>query len=211
VAPLSSADSQAQSHRCLELRRYVGGELRIDLTAARSSSWARSEALLQFVPLEVQFVPLEVVETIAGSGRGRVNCLFSPSAFFSSSMGCFNVSMCRPRHCPSHFSRFPPAGSIEQGTTCDKGGRGPSRHHRCSWSARRSSASAINSRMSWPIMASEPSPATKTSSLTALTHSASVRASLHFFDRKAVIRPIFWVIATALKPWVTRRDGPSPQ
>jgi hypothetical protein len=86
VAPLNSADSQAQSHRCLERRRCVGGELRIDLTAARSFSWARSEALLQFVPLEI-------VETIAGSGRGRVDCLFSPSAFFSGSMGFQRVDV----------------------------------------------------------------------------------------------------------------------
>jgi hypothetical protein len=38
-------------------------------------------------------------------GRGRADCLFSPSAFFSGSMGRY-VSMCRPRHCPGHFSRF---------------------------------------------------------------------------------------------------------
>jgi hypothetical protein len=85
VAPLNSAHSQAQSHRRLERRRYVGGELRIDLTAAMSFSWARSEAL--------QFVPLEVVETIAGSGRGRVDCLFSPSASFFASMGFQRVDV----------------------------------------------------------------------------------------------------------------------
>ena len=50
---MNSADTQTQSHRCLECQRYVGGELSIDPTAARSLSWARSEALPQFVPLEV--------------------------------------------------------------------------------------------------------------------------------------------------------------
>jgi hypothetical protein len=37
---------------------------------------------------------------------GRADCLFVPSVFFSGSLGRFNVSMRRPRHCPSHFPRF---------------------------------------------------------------------------------------------------------
>ena len=39
-------------------------------------------------------------------GLGRAGCLFSPSVFSSGSLGRFDVSMCRPRYCPSHFLRF---------------------------------------------------------------------------------------------------------
>ena len=62
-APMNSADTQPQLHRCLERRRYAGGELRIDPTAARSFSWARQGHFLRFASLEV-------VETIAGWAWG---------------------------------------------------------------------------------------------------------------------------------------------